>query len=127
MSDAGDALANAANIWTVGAGVLGAVATYVTLWLTKEHDAGEFEGQVKRFMTSTTSELDDLRDKHEAHVTLVRTDIGRLSERDSRTRDQLADIRASMAQRSDLAAMSTAVQTAIASLSARIDDVFGRK
>lgn len=123
MNDAGDTLANAANLWTISAGIGSAIVTYIAMRVGKANDDGKFEGEVKNFMNTTSSELEDLREKHEAHVNLVRSDIGRLSEQDNRTRDQLADIRASMAQRSDL----TAISTAIASLSARIDDVFGRK
>jgi len=123
MNDAGDTLANAANLWTISAGIGSAIVTYIAMRVSKANDDGKFEGEVKNFMNTTSSELEDLREKHEAHVSLVRSDIGRLSEQDNRTRDQLADIRASMAQRSDL----TAISTAIASLSARIDDVFGRK
>jgi uncharacterized protein involved in exopolysaccharide biosynthesis len=112
-------LDNADHLWNIAAGIGGAILGAIAVaWregarhsatsariLAVETDFGKFQVDSKEFRENIRNEVDALAEKHD------------------RTRDQLSAISQNMVQRSDFQDRFNAVQTALASIQSRIDQL----
>ena len=116
-------LETANGIWNLVSGIGGAVLGGLVMALKRARDIGAEEGSLDERILGMDVRLTKFEKDQTEFVEAIRADIERLETNHDRTRDQLADIKSTMAQKVDLKEMARDVQVALASIQARIDQL----
>ena len=112
-----DGIAVAANLWALLAGLGGAILGAYGSTLRK----GRAQGALETRVAEMEEKIEAAVEAQSAYQTEVKQNIASLSANHERTRDQLADIRATMAQRTDLHSMAAQMTAAMDGIRARIN------
>lgn len=118
-SDGGSAIQILDYLFNIVAGVIGAALGAVGLAI----GWGRKEGKTEVTQSKIVEAQVKLREDFERHVEKTEVTITKLHDRTENIRDQFADVKANMATRADIAALTAGMQAGFAAVSARMDNV----
>jgi uncharacterized coiled-coil protein SlyX len=113
----------ASNAWNVVYGIGGFAVAVIMMAFSQGKAKGEAETALAARLSGMEKRLVDLETEQVSFQNEARADIEKLSMNHDKTRDQLSDIKATMAQKSDLRDVAAAVQASIGALTARVDQL----